>query len=103
MKHIIDDQDKLKIIQFVEEVQLNLPAICEIKPRTPVSKDPLKEFFQWMPEILLWYRDHDNNFTAAHGRGHIIRDILNTLIILPGTPMHPDDALAAAIGGLAHD
>lgn len=100
-----DDQFKLEVIQFVQEIQNDLPRLCRIKPNTPISKNPLKEFLRWLPEIMSWYRDYDlaTNFTAAHGRGHIIRDILNTLIMLPGTPMHPDDALAAAIGGLAHD
>lgn len=100
-----DDQFKLEVIQFVQEIQNDLPRLCGIKPSTPISKDPLKEFLRWLPEIMSWYRDYGlaTNFTAAHGRGHIIRDILNTLIMLPGTPMHPDDALAAAIGGLAHD
>ncbi|HPW44579.1 MAG TPA: hypothetical protein PLX67_02615, partial [bacterium] len=62
----------------------------------------MQDFKQWLPEILNWYKDcgFSSNFTAAHGRGHIIRDVLNTLIMLPGTPMHPDDALAAAIAGL---
>jgi len=100
-----DDQFKLEVIQFVQEIQNDLPRLCRIKPTTPISKNPLKEFLRWLPEIMSWYRDYGlaTNFTAAHGRGHIIRDILNTLIMLPGTPMHPDDALAAAIGGLAHD
>jgi len=106
MKQIsADDQFKLEVIQFVQGIQNNLPRLCGIKPNTPISKNPLKEFLRWLPEIMSWYHDYGlvANFTAAHGRGHIIRDILNTLIMLPGTPMHPDDALAAAIGGLAHD
>lgn len=106
MKEIsADDQFKLEVIQFVQEIQNDLPRLCRIKPNTPISKNPLKEFLRWLPEIMSWYHDYGlvANFTAAHGRGHIIRDILNTLIMLPGTPMHPDDALAAAIGGLAHD
>lgn len=100
-----DDQAKLEVIQFVQGIQNDLPRLCGIKPSSPVSKNPIRDFKQWLPEILTWYNDYGfaTNFTAAHGRGHIIRDILNTLIMLPGTPMHPDDALAAAIGGLAHD
>lgn len=106
MKQIsADDQFKLEVIQFVQEIQANLPWLCGMKPTVPISGDPLGDFLQWLPEIMSWYRDYGlaANFTAAHGRGHIIRDILNTIIMLPGTPMHPDDALAAAIGGLAHD
>lgn len=106
MKEIsADDQFKLEVIQFVQEIQNDLPRLCRIKPSTPISKNPLKEFLQWLPEIMSWYRDYGlaANFTAANGRGHIIRDILNTIIMLPGTPMHADDGLAGAIGGLAHD
>ncbi len=100
-----DDQHKLEVIQFVQQIQSDFPRLCRAKPTTPISEKPLQEFLKWLSEILAWYGDYGfaANFTAAHGRGHIIRDILNTLIMLPGTPMHPDDALAAAIGGLAHD
>lgn len=106
MKQILsNDQFKLEVIQFVQKIQSDLPRLCNRKPTNPVSQGPLQDFKQWLPEILNWYKDcgFSSNFTAAHGRGHIIRDVLNTLIMLPGTPMHPDDALAAAIAGLTHD
>ena len=38
MKEIsADDQFKLEVIQFVQEIQNDLPRLCRIKPSTPIS------------------------------------------------------------------
>lgn len=76
-----------------------------LRPTTPTTINPIGDFLNYLPQLLQWYYGNSIGMSLepAHGRGHVIRNILHSIIIVKDTPLHRDDALAILLGGWCHD